>query len=69
MKSELQPIIRIGLYILAGYMARAGLPPEVTSIVTTDPAMAELFGHALGGVIAGVALIWWRIAKRLGLAT
>lgn len=69
MISELQPFIRIALYMVAGYLARAGLPQNVVDVVTTDPAFAEVIGQVLAAVIAGVTLLWWRIAKRLGLAT
>lgn len=67
--NELQPLIRIACYIAAGYLAKAGLPPEVVGIVSTDPHFAELLGQAVAAVLAGGALLWWRLAKRLGLAT
>lgn len=63
------PFIRIALYILAGWLAGRGLPPEAVTIITSDPAVLAIASEALAAVVAGVALLWWRIAKRFGWST
>jgi hypothetical protein len=69
MMGELQPFIRIALYIAAGYLANAGLPAELVQLVSTDPAIADLIGQAAAGLVALVGLVWWRIAKRMRWTT
>lgn len=67
--SEFQPIIRIGMYLLAGYLVNNGLPPDLAAMITTDPAILEMLSVALGALVAGMAPVWWRVAKWLGWAT
>jgi len=69
MMGEMQPLIRIALYIAAGYLANAGLPAELVQLVSTDPAIADLIGQAAAGLVALVGLVWWRIAKRMRWTT
>lgn len=69
MSGELIVLVRIGLYIVAGYLASAGLPHEVVQIITTDPSVANLIGQALAAGIALLVYLWSRIAKRLGWTT
>lgn len=69
MGGELTVLVRIGLYVLAGYLTAAGLPPEVVQVVTSDPGVAGLLSQAVGAVLAGLVYAWSRIAKRLGWAT
>jgi hypothetical protein len=69
MMGELQPFIRIALYIAAGYLANAGLPAELVQLVSTDPSIADLMGQAAAGLIAVLTMAWWRIAKRMGWRT
>lgn len=63
------PFIRIGLYILAGWLAGRGLPEPVAEILTNDPIFLSVISEALAAIVAGVALLWWRIAKRFGWST
>lgn len=59
--------IRIFLYMVTGWLYGSGLiGSEVKQILTTDPAVAAAVEFAVSAVIAGVPLLWWRIAKRLG---
>lgn len=67
--NDLTPLIRIALYIIAGYLAGHGLPPAAARIITDDPAMLMLASDALAALIAAVTLLWWRIARRFGWAT
>jgi hypothetical protein len=67
--TEITPLVRIALYILAGWLSARGLPPQAATILTTDPAMIELATQAIAGAITALALTWWRIAKRLGWST
>lgn len=69
MMGELQPLIRIALYIAAGYLANAGLPVELVQLISTDPSIADLLGQAAAGLIALLTMAWWRIAKRMGWRT
>lgn len=67
--TEITPLVRIGLYILAGWLSAHGLPPQAQAVLTTDPAMIELTTQLVAAAVAGVSLIWWRVAKRLGWST
>lgn len=69
MSGELMVLVRIGLYILAGYLTAAGLPPEVVQVITSDPAVAGLISQAVGAALAGLVYLWSRIAKKLGWTT
>jgi hypothetical protein len=69
MKSEITPLIRIGLYILAGWLSSHGLPPQAANIITTDPALLELVAQGVAALVAFLTLAWWRIAKRFGWST
>jgi hypothetical protein len=62
--------IRIGLYILAGWLASSGLiGDEVKGIITTDPAVADSINLAVSAVIACGSVLWWKLAKRMGWKT
>lgn len=62
--------IRIALYLVAGWLYGSGLiGEEVKDLVTTDPLLVESIEAGLSIVIAGVSVIWWRLAKRLGWST
>ena len=69
MMGEMQPLIRIALYIGAGYLAKAGLPPELVHLISNDPGMIDLIGQAAASLVALVGLVWWRIAKRMRWTT
>lgn len=66
---EFTPLIRIGLYMLAGWLSSHGLPKEAANIISNDPMMLELATQAVAAGIAIVTMIWWRIAKKLDWAT
>jgi hypothetical protein len=61
--------IRVALYLLAIWLGQRGLPPELVNFIGTDPAVIALASDVIAWAIAGVALIWWQIARRLGRAT
>lgn len=63
------PLIRIFLYLFAGWLSSHGLPPEAARILTEDPAMLELATQAVAALIALVTMLWWRVAKKLGWST
>jgi hypothetical protein len=42
---------------------------EVKHIITTDPAVAGAIEAGISALIASVPVMWWRLAKRLGLPT
>lgn len=67
--TEITPFVRIGLYILAGWLSAHGLPHGAGEVLTTDPAMIELATQLVAAAIAGVSLIWWRVARRFGWST
>lgn len=62
-------VVRILLYIGAGYLLRAGLPPEVVAMLTDDPAISELLAAAVSGIVAGLTFWWSRRVKRVGGVT
>jgi hypothetical protein len=66
---EIEPIIRIVLYIVAGYMIHAGLPKEIADMLIVDPVLFETISQVIGLVIAGVTFVWWRLAKMWGRET
>lgn len=66
---EITPLIRIALYVLAGWLAGRGLPPQAVAIITGDPAIAGLVTEVLAALMFAVAALWWRLAKRFGWAT
>jgi len=67
--TEITPLVRIALYILAGWLSAYDLPPEAQRIFTTDPAMIELATQAVAAGVAGLTAVWWRVAKRFGWST
>jgi hypothetical protein len=66
---ELTTFVRIGLYILSGYLLNKGLPPQLADMLTNDPSVADAVSTVLAAVAAGGSLLWWRMAKRFGWAT
>lgn len=66
---EITPLIRIALYIIAGWLAGHGMPPQAVAIITGDPTIAVLVSDVLAAIIIAVAALWWRLAKRFGWAT
>lgn len=67
--AEFLPLIRILLGWAGIWLASRGLPPEIAHALANDPAVADAIALVLGLLLAGVQLIWWRIAKRMGWAT
>lgn len=62
--------VRIALYMLAGWLYGKGLiGAEVQTIVTTDPTVAGTIEALIAGVIGGLPVLWWRLAKRWGWST
>ena len=59
-------LARIILYIVAGALLGAGwINDEIARYIRVDADVQVL----AGGVIAGLTVVWWRIAKRFGWAT
>lgn len=69
MTGEFVVLIRIALYVVAGYLLNAGLPPDLVQMITTDPGTVELISQALAATLALVVYFWSRLAKRFGWAT
>lgn len=67
--TELEPVIRIGLFVASGYLIRDGLPPEIGTYIANDPIVLEVVSQVIGYAVAGLTLIWWQVAKALGRAT
>jgi len=66
---EVAPHIRILLYIVGSLLASHGVPREISSYISTDPAVFELASQVVGFLLAGGAYVFWRIAKRFGWNT
>ena len=59
-------IARILLYIIAGVLLNAGwINDEFASFIRLDPDVQML----AGGALAGLTLVWWRVAKYMGWST
>lgn len=67
--SEVTVIVRIVLYIAAGWLAGKGVPPELAHFISSDPDVLGLVSELLGGVMVLLSLLWWRLAKRFGWST
>lgn len=66
---KLTPFVRIALYYIAGRLGAAGLPAEATAIISNDPIMLEVVTNIASLALVGLVIVWWRVAKRLGLST
>lgn len=66
---KLTPFVRIALYYIAGRLGSAGLPVEAVGIISSDPILLEVATNVASLAIVGVVMVWWRVAKRLGLST
>jgi len=55
-------LVRIGLYVIAGWFIGQGFDSDIVDYIKTDP-------EVLGGAVAIVSLIWWRLAKKFGWET
>ncbi|MFN7224429.1 MAG: hypothetical protein ACK4MS_10460 [Paracoccaceae bacterium] len=69
MMGELTVFVRILLFIAAGYLANAGLPPALVDMITNDPGTAELVSHGIAAVLALLVYLWSRLARWMGWAT
>ena len=59
-------IARIILYIIAGALLNAGwINDEIADFIGLDSDIQML----AGGALAGLTMVWWRVAKRFGWAT
>ena len=64
------PLVRIALYILTGYLVKSSLISEdVAREITDDPAIVAMVSEVVALAPAAIAVLWWRIAKRMGWAT
>ncbi len=60
MKDELAPIIRIGLYAVAGRLSAGGwLPPEVAAMIPS-PDIVQI---ATGAVVGAATFAWYWVSK------
>lgn len=66
---DIAPLVRIAMYFIAGWLQAKGLPEGVASMIANDPGIADLVANILAAVVAVTALLWWRIAKRMGWKT
>ena len=60
MKDELMPIIRIGLYAVAGRLSAGGWLPADAAAMIPSPEIVEI----VAGVIMGVATFTWYWASK-----
>lgn len=62
--------IRILLHVIAGMLLTSGyINEEIKSLIVDDPAVANSVQLAVAAVAHGAALLWWRLAKRMGWKT
>lgn len=66
---KLTPFVRIALYYISGRLGAAGLPAEATAIISNDPIMLEVVTNIASLALVSLVMIWWRVAKKLGLST
>lgn len=60
MKDELAPIIRIGLYAIAGRLSAGGwLPPDVAAMIPSP----EIVQIASGIIVGAVTFAWYWVSK------
>lgn len=60
MKDELAPIIRIGLYAVAGRLSAGGwLPPDVAAMIPA-PEIVEIVS---GAIIGAATFAWYWVSK------
>ena len=65
MKNELAPIIRIGLYAIAGRLSAGGwLPADVAGMIPSPEVVEAVTGIVLG---AGTFLWYWASQARAAL--
>lgn len=63
-------IIRILLYIVAGYLLRGGwIPQDFADDISNNDELLSLLEVGAGMVIAAGTALWWRLAKRFGWKT
>ncbi len=56
---DISPFIRIGLYLLAGYLGGLGVDPEAVGIIKSDPDL-------LASITVAFTLIWYALARHFG---
>ncbi|MCJ7996705.1 hypothetical protein J5N58_07030 [Rhizobium cremeum] len=62
--------IRIGLYMVAGWLYGSGyIGEEVKSLITTDPAVVSSIEAGISALVASVPVAWWQWARRTGKPT
>lgn len=60
MKDELAPIVRIGLYAIAGRLSAGGwLPPDVAAMIPA-PEIVEIVS---GAIIGAATFAWYWVSK------
>jgi membrane protein DedA with SNARE-associated domain len=60
--AQLAPFVRIGLYLLTGWLASGWLDPATVDLIRDDPALLSLISGA-------IAAAWYSIAKWRGWKT
>lgn len=63
MKQDVQPLIRILMYVASGYLLSGSVDREMLAELMQSPAVIEAIA---GVVVGGGALGWWRSAKKKG---
>lgn len=62
--------IRIGLYMVAGWLYGSGyIGEEVKSLITTDPAVVSSIEAGISVLVASVPVAWWQWARKTGKPT
>lgn len=63
-------VIRIILYIVAGYLLRGGwIPEDVAEQISNNEELVLLLEAGVGVVVTAGTVLWWRLAKRWGWST
>lgn len=63
-------VIRIILYIIAGYLLRGGwIPEDVAEQISNNEELVLLLEAGVGVVVTAGTVLWWRLAKRWGWKT
>lgn len=59
--------IRIGLYVLAGWLYGSGyIGEEVKALITDDPAVAAAIEAGITAAVGAIPVAWWQWARKNG---
>ncbi len=60
--SDLQPLARIAIWVLTGYLLSNGADPKLVEFLRADPQVVAL-------VLAVLNTVWWQSARFFGWRT